>query len=160
VPELLSAERGGRPGERADARDSRSKIARNDGEFPAWSPDSRQIVFDSARGNSNPFDQDLYTMRADGSRQRSLGHRDGSQIMPTWSPDGIHVAYVDDPDYWTGQAQLVVLPTGDGVDVYGSGPKDPMRIWELTLGSSASPVQLSSGEADLFPHYTPATHLG
>ena len=59
--------------------------------LPAWSPDGRQIAF-----NSRPLGilGDIYVMDADGNNIRRLTNRpDGCDLHPTWSPDGKQIAF-------------------------------------------------------------------
>ena len=57
---------------------------------PAWSPDSKFIVFVSSR-DGNP---EVYTMRGDGSKQRRLTNNSAADLTPVWSPDGAQTAFV------------------------------------------------------------------
>ena len=52
---------------------------------PSWSPDGRQLVFESARhGNTT-----LYIINADGTGERRLTSTGyGDDTHPAWSPDG------------------------------------------------------------------------
>lgn len=52
-----------------------------DNENPAWSPDSRFIVFTSSRRGKS----ELYIMSADGSEQRPLFSNQGASFTPHWS---------------------------------------------------------------------------
>jgi Tol biopolymer transport system component len=141
----------------ADGRNLR--MLADDAEYPAWSPDGKWIVFDSDRDQA-PYETDIYVMRSDGSHLQRVAVRAGSDVMPSWSPDGRHIAYVHDDDYWTAQGVLAVFPSVSPVqatEIYVSG-QAPSRIWELTLDRSRHAVsdrRLSSGDHDLFPHYSP-----
>ena len=56
---------------------------------PRWSPDSRQILFDSDRsGNS-----DIFVMNALGSNVTPLTDAEGTDFTPDWSPDGSKIVY-------------------------------------------------------------------
>ena len=51
---------------------------------PAWSPDGKQIAFQSYRGG----DTDIYVMDADGSNERQLTDNDWFELYnkPIWQP--------------------------------------------------------------------------
>lgn len=54
---------------------------------PRWSPDGKRIAFLSKRDVTNPDQDSIYVMNADGSGQRALT-RPGYYSSPAWSPDG------------------------------------------------------------------------
>jgi serine/threonine-protein kinase len=88
---------------------------------PAWTPDSRRIVFGSKRGNSF---YNLYWQRADGSSpaSRLLESRDSHLIPGSWHPSGKYLAFhqitrTNDPD-------LMILPM-DGSETAGWKPGAP-----------------------------------
>jgi Tol biopolymer transport system component len=75
------------------------------GDSPSWSPDGRQLAFDSARVPGNGLD--IYVMNADGSHQRLLvTHFDGSRpanntaddFDPAWAPNDTIIAFVTQRD--------------------------------------------------------------
>ena len=57
---------------------------------PSYSPDGRQIVFESDREGS----QELYVMNSDGSGVRRISGADGGRYStPVWSPRGDYIAF-------------------------------------------------------------------
>jgi Tol biopolymer transport system component len=71
-----------------------------DDEDPAWAPEGTRIAFhrdfDPVRGQ---VDDDLFTMRSDGSGERNLTNSPGvMDIQPNWSPDGRRIVFVSDRD--------------------------------------------------------------
>jgi len=68
-----------------------------------WSPDGKRIAFSSDRGGNS----DIYVMNVDGSHVQQLTRdpfanlyfqRSALDQMPTWSPDGTHIAFVSGRD--------------------------------------------------------------
>jgi dipeptidyl aminopeptidase/acylaminoacyl peptidase len=81
---------------------------------PAWSPDSTQIAFVSARHKHWDIDQanDIFVVRASGGRPKRLTHTEDSCSSPSWSPDGTKIAYNTTPgrhDWGTRHTQVAVL---------------------------------------------------
>jgi TolB protein len=64
--------------------------------LPAWSPDSRKLVFLSNR-DGGTFEHipifRLYVMKADGSNQHPVIVNDMDDFGPNWSPDGHQLAF-------------------------------------------------------------------
>ena len=56
----------------------------------AWSPDSQSIAFFSSREVLG-----IYIMDADGGNPRRLANQPRSGRMPSWSPDGEQIAFID-----------------------------------------------------------------
>jgi Tol biopolymer transport system component len=61
---------------------------------PAWSPDGRQIAFESDRDG----DKELYVMNADGSNVRQITQNTIHDEGPAWSPDGSRFVFTSGPD--------------------------------------------------------------
>jgi TolB protein len=57
---------------------------------PSWSPGTR-IVFTSTRDGGGS--KQIYVMDPDGHNLQRLVHDDAEYKYPTWSPDGVHIAY-------------------------------------------------------------------
>ena len=60
---------------------------------PAWNFDGSQIAFWSERDGNT----EIYAMNADGSAPTRLTNDPGSDIEPTWSPDGTRIAFRASP---------------------------------------------------------------
>ena len=61
---------------------------------PAWSPDGRQIAFESTMDG----DREIYVMNADGTNIRQLTHNTLWDEGPAWSPDGTKLAFSSGAD--------------------------------------------------------------
>jgi len=60
--------------------------------YPTFSPDGKHIAFCSGRSGETPR---IWVARADGSEPRQItGDMQGSQNLPSWSPDGRTLAFV------------------------------------------------------------------
>jgi TolB protein len=66
-----------------------TKDSTQDGLHPDWSPDGRQVVFESWGTGSG----EIYIMNADGSEVRRLTEGASNNREPKWSPDGKWIAY-------------------------------------------------------------------
>jgi Tol biopolymer transport system component len=95
--------------------------------YPAWSPDGREIAFESHTPDGN---FDVYVMNADGSNVRRLTQDPRRDVGPAWSPDGRKLAFMSD-----------------------RGGKEFNLYWMNADGSGVE--QLTSGETDWFPQFSP-----
>ena len=69
---------------------------------PNWSPDARSLVFVSFQNGSG----EIYSMMADGSKQRRLTNNGADDLTPDWSPDGRRIAFVSQV---YGQSEIFVM---------------------------------------------------
>ena len=95
---------------------------------PAWSPDGRQIAFDSDRDGDWG---EIYVMNADGTNQRRLTNNPtADEYMPAWSPDGTKIAFVSDRDGDWGEI-YVMNADGSNQRQLGNNPTadDYMPAW-------------------------------
>ena len=93
-------------------------------DFPAWSPNGRQIAYIHAErfdGDGNALDEQVWVMDADGGHNHALTtDAPPKDQVPDWSPDGSKLAYASGLSIWvmnangTNQHQLT-----------GCGPLDP-----------------------------------
>jgi Tol biopolymer transport system component len=117
---------------------------------PAWSPDGRQIAFESTMDGG----REIYVMNADGTNVRRITHNALWDEGPAWSPDGTKFAFssgADDLhlDIWTMNVdgsdprQLTTYPGRDESPDWGVNPHPaPVggtvpAVLSLQLGSTA-----------------------
>jgi dipeptidyl aminopeptidase/acylaminoacyl peptidase len=82
-------------------------------ENPQWSPDGRQLVFDSTRDGNF----EVYVMNADGSDQRRLTDHPRIDANPAFSPDGRLIVF-DSDRLVAGERDLFAM-NADGTGVVG-----------------------------------------
>jgi TolB protein len=126
-----------------------------DSGWSEWSPDGSHLLFDSDRADpdhdNDPFINDIYTMRPDGTDVRkltdSVGFAGGGGA---WSPDGRLITFESDRGDYPAQAGIYRMNAKDGSDV--------RRVTSLPAGfewdesSQFSP----DGTWILFTRYGPA----
>lgn len=95
-----------------------------DDDFPAWSPDGRQIAFVSWRDG----DFEIYVMNADGSDVTRLTDSVERDLEPRWSPDGQHIVFESERD---GNWEIYVMNAdGSGqVNISNNGAADRVPDW-------------------------------
>ena len=74
----------------------------NDG-FPSWSPNGKQIVFQSDRDERQ---YEIYVMDADGGNQQRLTENRVDDWSPSWSPNGKRIAFMSERD---GNPEIYVM---------------------------------------------------
>jgi len=79
-------------------------------EYPAWSPDGRQIAFMSP-GEGTQYD--IYVMNADGTDVRRLTEFPDDDGWPAWSPDGRQIVFSSVRDDCLYSEAKDCLTTGD-----------------------------------------------
>jgi Tol biopolymer transport system component len=154
----------------------------NDGQFsppaaPAieedanWSPDGTKIVFTSHPavtsfcsnpGLCNYPDTEIYTVKPDGTGLTQLTHNNYEERAPTWSPNGLHIAYmcrIGPLNKQTGLPtfEICVLDAngdGDGIQrLTSNGVLDATPSWspdgkQIVLHRNPPPFQLWVVKAD------------
>jgi Tol biopolymer transport system component len=138
--------------------------------FPSWSPDGQNIVFQSNRDGN----QEIYTMSADGSNPTRLTKNTDRDGMPSWSPDGSRIIFSSNRDgNWevyvmnsdgSEQMRLSVIQTYDGMPswspdgtqiVFVSERDGNAEIYTMNADGS-SPARLTDHPArDSSPSWSP-----
>ena len=98
---------------------------------PVWTPDSRRIVFGSARGNNSTTEApgrsgvNLYWQNADGTGDvQRLTESKNLQAPTSWHPSGKFLAFQEQNLQTTNSPDLMILPM-EGDDVSGWKPGKP-----------------------------------
>jgi dipeptidyl aminopeptidase/acylaminoacyl peptidase len=123
---------------------------------PVWSPDGRQIAYQSQRGARFA----LYRRRVDGGDTELLLQGDRLEMIPTdWSPDGQHLLYTKLVNNASSPVAIWALPlfgdrvpirvTEEGVSAYG-GRFSPDGRW-LAYSS------FETGQAEIYVRAFPPT---
>lgn len=104
------------------------------GYFTSWRADGRRIAIDVAESDG---DDQIATMRPDGSDFRLITTGKGIHDTPSWSPDGRKIAFIfspqslDDPSFET-------------------------RLWTMRAdGTQSRPLPLKRAGFDVEPQYSP-----
>jgi Tol biopolymer transport system component len=87
-------------------------------EHPSWAPDSRRMVCTCTIEKES----DLYILDATSGALTQLTDYDGDEITPTWSPDGVRIAFASN------------MSTAEGYNIYTVN-SDGTNLTRLTTGT-------------------------
>jgi acylaminoacyl-peptidase len=101
----------------------------NHNDAPAWTADSRALVFSSnynAEWEYDPVESELYVIPISGGEAQQVTHRDGPDRSPAVSPDGRTLAYIgfDDQNMGYHNVQLYVADLNGGASRSLTGDLD------------------------------------
>jgi TolB protein len=121
--------------------------------WPVWSPDGSRIAFDSDSTDpdhdNDPFINDIFTIRPDGTGLRkltdSVGYAGGSAA---WSPDGRLIVFEADRGDYPAQAGIYVMNSRDGSNMRRVTSLAPGIDWD------GSPKFSPDGKRILFTRYS------
>jgi dipeptidyl aminopeptidase/acylaminoacyl peptidase len=118
-----------------------------DDKFPAWSPDSRTIVYisnHSEKPDMHPRRDEIFLMPAKGGELRKLPAPFGEKLQPSFSPDGKWVAYYGiegEFDSYHNQGLWVVPADGSSPACNLTAPHD-LHISPMTINDVGSPESM------------------
>ncbi len=120
----------------ADLTNAR-QVAHFDGNagWPVWSPDGSRIAFDGDLADpdptSDPYINDIYTIKPDGTGLRKLTDSVGyAGAASTWSPDGRLIAFEADRGDYPAQAGIYVMNARDGSNRHRITSLSPGVDWD------------------------------
>jgi TolB protein len=103
--------------------------------YPAFSPDAQHIAFRRILGESN---SEVFIADANGANQRNLTADPAFDGWPSWSPDGLQIAFASNR---RGNYQIFVMRAGGG----------DVRLVANTEGRATAPAWTKDGTSIYFP---------
>jgi Tol biopolymer transport system component/DNA-binding winged helix-turn-helix (wHTH) protein len=140
---------------------------------PRWSPDGRQIAFDSRSSDSGrEGNADIYVVSAEGGQPRNLTMEPSEDVAPSWSRDGKWIYFGSTR---SGSMQIWKVPADGGRAVqvtqeggfegfeshdgnffyYAKGRSVP-GIWQIPTGGGKETLLLEHHKAGYWRHWTVA----
>jgi TolB protein len=124
-------------------------------EESSWSPDGKNIAFDSSR----PGKTSIFTWRLETRELKRLTSGEANDITPEWSPDGKQIAFVSDR---TGHNEIYVMDSNGGDarqitndksdNIHPHWSPDGQRI--IYCSARDNPDQSNASEGEIYEIYT------
>jgi Ca2+-binding RTX toxin-like protein len=111
---------------------------------PAWSPDSKQLAFDSNRDGN----YEISVMNADGSNQHNLTASESLDALPAWSADGRELAFESERAE-KGNRDIYVMSAGNGTVIgrlTGVAGADEMPDWQAMPAQTGCMITGTAGD--------------
>src|SRR5918997_74455 len=99
---------------------------------PAWSPDGRQIAFES----DHDGDMEIYVMHADGSNVHQLTDNGIHDEGPVWSPDGLRITFTSGPEDLDGDIWVMDADGSNRMQLTNIPGRDEPPDWQPIPHSS------------------------
>jgi Tol biopolymer transport system component len=130
---------------------------RYDSGWPVWSPNHKQLVFDSDRTDHTPHDSnqvnDVFVMKPDGSGVKKLTDSKGVNGDAAWSPSGSSIAFESDRGSRKGfSAIYLIRPNGRRLRKL-TNPRPPLSDYKPRFSPDGKHIVFTRerGTADFGP---------
>lgn len=136
----------------------------------AWSPDDREVLWTGT--DTDGTDEQVFVAPADGSSPPTqIGDRTTFNWGPNWSPDGKHISYVSEPDFYVMNRDGTEIrkvsqgtyeehsggawnPDGSGL-VFEAGRPGDHDLWLVGLDGKPERVLARSFYTETMPAFSP-----
>jgi Tol biopolymer transport system component len=143
---------------------------RYDSGWPVWSPNGKQLAFDSDRTDHTPNDShqvnDVFVMKPDGSGVKKLTDSKGVNGDDAWAPNGAWIAFDSDRGSRKGfSAIYIIRPNGRGLRKL-TNPRPPLSDYKPRFSPDGKLIVFTRehgtanfGSAALFTMRLDGSHL-